>query len=90
MPSRSATAWLLALLAQASTIRQRTANAWLDLARRGPALQGGSFVIGQRQLGQLRPAAAGWGVGLQSPSPDPTNQQSITDSGAKCTDDASV
>jgi hypothetical protein len=34
MPIRSATAWLLWPSAQASTIRQRSANAWLELRRR--------------------------------------------------------
>jgi hypothetical protein len=50
--------------AQASTIRQRNANAWRGPP--GPALLGYSFVIGQRQLRQLRSPAAGWSVGCRA------------------------
>jgi hypothetical protein len=79
MPSRSATAWLLAPEAQASTIRQRNANAWLDLARRAQRCKVARSSSVSASSGSFGPRRrAGVSVAMSMHGPYQTSNQPTT------------
>jgi hypothetical protein len=79
MPSRSATAWLLWPSAQASTIRQRSANAWLDFARRAQRCRMARSSSVSASWGSFGPRRrAGVSVTVSMPGPYQTSNQPAT------------